>query len=221
MQTQKSNARYQLSDGLIKQNIVLMSSTAVAPVAVCATNFENALAISVGFTMIAFLSVLLCRLIPKKIVYTIRITIYAVIAGLAFIPTYIALTHLYGEEIVRGLGVYLPILAVNPLILTKTETRFSLRPPHLMMLELSGYITGFNVVCLSIGILRDILTNRKIAGFELDAGFAIPALSTTFGGLIVVGVMAGLFRYLYNSSKERKAKREEKERQRLALISRL
>jgi len=209
MQAEKN--RYQLSDGLIRQNIVLMSGTAIGPVAVCATNYQNALALSVGFTMIAFMSIILCRFIPKKIVYTIRVVIYALIAGLVFIPAYFALNYLYGEEIVRGLGVYLPVLAVNPLILTKTETRFSLRPLHLMTLELAGYITGFNIVCLTVGILRDILINGKIGSLDLDLGFDIPALSTAFGGLITVGVAAGLFRYLYNQSKERQAKQIQKE----------
>jgi len=211
----------QLSDGLIRQNIVLMSGTAIAPVAVCANNFENALALAVGFTIIAFTSVIFCRFIPKKIVYTIRVIIYAVIAAIVFIPAYMALNSLYGEEIVQGLGVYLPVLAVNPLILTKTETRFSLRPLHFMSLELAGYITGFNIVCLSVGILRDIMTNRQIGTIDFNVGFEIPALSTVFGGLIVVGVAAGVFRYMYNQSKERKAKREEKEREFRKLLEEL
>ena len=116
MSTEKSNLR--LSDGLVRQNIVLMSATAIGPVAACATNYENALALSVGFTIIAFVSVILCRLVPKKIVYTIRVIIYALIAGVAFIPAYLAVREFYGQEIVAALGVYFPVLVVNPLILT-------------------------------------------------------------------------------------------------------
>jgi electron transport complex protein RnfE len=211
-------SKERLSDGLVRQNIVLMSGTAIAPVAACATNYENAIALSVGFTIIAFISVMLCRFIPQRIVYTIRIIIYALIAGLAFIPAYMALDFFYGREVVDGLGVYLPILAVNPLILTKTETRFRLRPVPLMTLELSGYITGFNLVCISVGIMRDVLVNRRIGNFDFDMGFAIPAVSTTFGGFITVGVLAGVFRWLYNRSKEREAKRLEKERQMQKLL---
>jgi electron transport complex protein RnfE len=213
-----SNNKLRLSDGLVRQNIVLMSATAIAPVAACATNFENALALSVGFSIIAFVSVILCRFVPKKIVYTIRVIIYAIIAGLSYIPAYLALSYFYGQAVVDNLGVYLPVLIVNPLILTKTETRFCLRPPHLMVLELAGYITGFNLVCLTVGIVRDVFTNGKIGIFEFSPGLVVPALSTTFGGFILIGVMAGLFRWLYNQSKERKAKVLEKERERQRLI---
>ncbi|MCL2071645.1 MAG: hypothetical protein FWH07_05355 [Oscillospiraceae bacterium] len=208
----REKGRERLSDGLVRQNIVLMSSIAIAPVAACATNYENALALSVGFTVIAFFSVLICRFIPQNIVYTIRIIIYAIVAALVFIPAYMLLEFLYGSEVATGLGVYLPILAVNPLILTKTETRFRLRPLHLMTLELAGYITGFNLVCIGVGIARDILINRRIANFNVDLGFTVPAASTTFGGFIIVGIAAGLFRWLYNQSKERQSKKAEKEK---------
>ena len=217
-----SKVNHRLSDGLVRQNIVLMSGTAIAPVAACATNYENAVALSVGFTMIAFLSIAICRFVPKKIVYTLRVIIYALIAGLSFIPTYMALVYFYGSEVIDNLGVYLPILAVNPLILTKTETRFSLRPFHLMTLELAGYITGFNVACISVGIIRDLMVNARIGNIEVNVtGFGVPAASTTFGGLLLVGIAAGIFRWMYNQSKERQAKKAEKERQRqetLAMI---
>jgi electron transport complex protein RnfE len=215
----KSN--YQLSDGLVRQNIVLMSATAIGPVAACATNYDNAVALSVGFTVIAFISVCLCRLVPKKIVYTIRVIIYTLIAGLAFIPAYLAVREFYGQEMIDSLGVYLPVLAVNPLILTKTETRFSLRPFHLMTFELAGYVTGFNLACIGIGIARDVLVNGQIGGFEVSPGFSVPALSTAFGGLIIIGVSAGLFRRLYNQSKERQAKKLEKERIREEMLREL
>jgi len=214
-------SKYRLSDGLVRQNIVLMSATAIAPVAACATNYDNAVAISVGFTIISFISVFLCRFVPKKIVYTIRVIIYALIAGLAFIPAYLAVREFYGQDMIDTLGVYLPVLVVNPLILTKTETRFSLRPPLLMTFELAGYITGFNAVCITIGIVRDLLVNNKIGNLEVGIGFAIPAMSTTFGGLVLVGVAAGLFRWLYNQNKERQAVMLAKERERQELLKQL
>ncbi|MCL2633468.1 MAG: NADH:ubiquinone oxidoreductase subunit RnfE [Oscillospiraceae bacterium] len=213
---EKSNLR--LSDGLIRQNIVLMSGIAIAPVAARANTFENGLALAFAFTLVAFFSIFICRLIPKKIVYTIRVIIYALIAGVVLIPVHLLVTLVFGEAMTAGLGLYLPILAVNPLILTKTETRFCLRPIHIMMVELLGYIAGFNVVCILVGLLRDIFVNGRIGWMTVDLGFHIPAIETTFGGLIVVGVMAGLFRALYNRSKQIKAKKLEKERRRQELI---
>jgi electron transport complex protein RnfE len=216
---EKSKSR--LSDGLVRQNIVLMSATAIAPVAACAVDFNTALALSVGFTIIAFISVFLCRFVPKKIVYTIRVIIYALIASLAFIPSYLTVEYFYGSAVAQSLGIFLPILVVNPLILTKTETRFCLRPLGYMLVELAGYVTGFNFACISIGILRDILANKSIGGLEFDLGFTVPAVSTTFGGLIISGIAAGFFRWQYNLSKERKAKKEETKRRHQEVLEQL
>ncbi|MCL2036109.1 MAG: hypothetical protein FWG83_01825 [Oscillospiraceae bacterium] len=214
-------SKYRLSDGLVRQNIILMSATAIGPVAAVATNYHNAVALSVGFTVIAFISVLLCRFVPKKLVYTLRVIIYALIGALAFIPAYMVVEHLYGKGMLETLGVYLPILIVNPLILTKTETRFSLRPFHLMLYELAGYITGFNFVCVGVGIIRDLAVNGRIGTLEVNIAFRVPALSTVFGGLVFIGVSAGLFRHLYNKSKESKIKKAEKELRRQKLMEEL
>jgi len=217
----KNGGNNRLSDGLTRQNIILMSGIAIGPVAVVANNFVNAVALAAGFSVIAFLSVSICRFIPRKIVYTIRVILYALIGALSVIPAYLLVSHSYGREVADALGVYLPILAVNPLILTKTETRFSLRPPHLMLVELCGYITGFNIVCVAIGIARDILVNRRIGSLDFDVGFTIPAASATFGGLVIIGIMAGVFRGLYNRGKEKRAELLEKERLHKEMLEKL
>lgn len=207
-----------LLDGLVRHNVVLMSGIAIAPVAAGAVNFESSLALALGFSVIALVSVFICRFIPKKIVYTIRVIIYAVIAGLVYIPALMLLNMIFGEDVTTGLGVYLPVLAVNPLILAKTETRFCLRPAHLMLIELLGYIAGFDAVCVIVGISRDVLTNGRIGWATAELGFYIPALETVFGGLMFVGVSAGLFRALYDESKRKKAKRLEDERRKQEFI---
>ncbi|MDR0222477.1 MAG: NADH:ubiquinone oxidoreductase subunit RnfE [Oscillospiraceae bacterium] len=212
------NDKRRLSDGLIRQNVVLMSGVAIAPVAACATNFEKSLALGMGFTVIAFLGVLVCRFVPKKIIYTIRVIIYALIAGLSYIPARLLIDAVFGEDVTASLGLYLPVLAVNPLILAKTETRFCLRPPHLMMVELLGYIVGFDVVCVFVGTLRDVLVNGRVGWMNLSAGFFVPAFETTFGGLIITGALAGMCRAFYNRSKRKKAEKAEREKRRREFI---
>jgi len=210
--------RQYLFDGLTRQNIVLMSGIAIAPVAAAAVNFESSLALSLGFSFIALFSVLICRFVPKKIVYTIRVIIYAAVACLVYIPALLLIERIFGRETADGLSVYLPVLAVNPLILTKTETRFCLRPVPLMLIELGGYIAGFDIVCIIVGILRDVMINGRIGWLTAEAGFYVPAFETSFGGLMIIGVTAGLFRAVYDSGKRKKAKKLEEERIRQELI---
>ncbi len=206
LQTEQRAAKGRPSDGLVRQNIVLMSGLLTGPVIAGATTFENAVAIVIGFSLITLITVMLCRFIPRKIVYTVRIIIYAVVASIIYIPVIIFINMLMGVTAIVSVGIYLPVLVTNPLILSKTETRLFLRPYGSMMLEILGYIAGFDIVCLLVGAVRDVLINSQIGWMRVDVGFTVPALETTFGGFLLVGVMAGLFRAVYNKSKNKKIK---------------
>jgi len=191
------------ADGLIRQNIVLMSGLLIGPVIAGASDFESAAAISVVFAMITFFSVALCRFVPRKLVYTVRIIIYALVAAILYIPAYMACQQLLGDQAIVKAGIYLPVLVVNHVILSKTETRFFHLPYLSMLLEALGYIAGFIAVCMFTGIIRDLLVNSAIGGIQFDLGFELPALETTFGGLIIVGVLAGICRAVHNLSNKR------------------
>jgi len=186
------------SDGFFRQNIVLMSGLLIGPVIAGAKDFESAAAISFVFAFITFFSVALGRLVPRRLVYTVRIILYALVSAALYIPAHIICQNLMGEEVVVKVGIYLPILAVNHVILSKTETRFFHLPYFQMLLEVLGYIIGFTAVCLLTGAIRDMFVNSAIGPVAIEVGFEVPALETTFGGFIVVGVLAGICRALYN-----------------------
>ena len=186
------------SDGLIRQNIVLMSGLLIGPVIAGAKDFMSAAAIAVVFSLITFFSVALCRLMPRKMVYTVRIIVYALVASVLYIPAVLTCRFLLGEEVTVSAGIYLPVLVVNHVILSKTETRFFHLPYFQMLLDVLGYIAGFVFVCLLTGIIRDILVNSAIGTLSIETGLSMPALETTFGGFIIVGVLAGICRAVYN-----------------------
>jgi len=194
------------SDGLIRQNIVLMSGLLIGPVIAGAVDFESALAISFVFAFITFFSVALCRLVPRSMVYTVRIILYTIVSASLYIPAYLACQTIMGDEPIIKAGIYLPILVTNHVILSKTETRFFHLPYISMLYEALGYIAGFAAVCLLTGILRDLFVNSAIGSLSVEVGFEIPALETTFGGFIIVGVLAGICRAVYNRSLKRKEK---------------
>ena len=146
-----SRKQASLSDGLIKQNIVLMSGALIAPVIAAATNFEKAAIICMIFSAVTFVTVLICRFIPRKIVYTLRIIIYALVASIVYMPVFAFLNYYYQLQI-DWAGVYIPILVANPLILSKTESRFYLRPIRPMIADVIMYILGFDFACMKSGI---------------------------------------------------------------------
>lgn len=197
-----------LKDGIIKQNVVLMSGLFTAPVVAASTSTINAAAICAAFSLITLFSAAICCYLPRKIVFAVKIALYAIISSVIYIPVMLLMNSIFTVDTIAAVGIYLPIIITNPLILSKTESRFSLRPFKYMLKDLIGFILGFDLACLLVGIIRDILVNNSIGYFRVSLPFTMPALSTCFGGFILVGLLAGIVRGLYNRSKNKRKVRK-------------
>lgn len=192
-----------LSDGMVKQNLVLMSGLFAAPVVAIAGTLTNASVLSAAFTLITLVSVSLCSLLPRRLVFAVRIVIYALVSAAIYVPVIFILNAMFGTSAVSALGVYLPIIITNPLIMSKTESRFYLRPFHYMLKDVMAFVLGFDLACIAIGALRDVLVYNRLGDFSVSLPFRIPALETVFGGFILTGILAGLFRAVYNRYKKK------------------
>lgn len=210
------NKKISLKDGFFKQNIVFMSGLLIAPVIACATTLQKSLAVCIVFTLVSFLTILLCRVIPRKIAYTLRVIIYSLVASAIYIPAVLLATFLMGGDVIASAGVYLPILVTNNLILSKSESRFYVEPLRDMIPDVLCFVAGFDIACIFTGAVREILAKSTIGGAYLEMPFTIPALETTFGGFLFVGIMAGLVRGVYNHHKAKLLRALEDEEDELA-----
>lgn len=195
---QKTAGRVKLSDGILRQNAVLMSGLFAGPVIGAATNVENALAVCLVFTLVTAASVAICRILPKKIAFAVRIVLYAIISSVVFVPVIMLTELLFGKSLLDSISLYLGIIIINPFILSKTESRFFLRSMPMMFKDLAGFILGFDLSCLLVGAIRDILTDGIILNLIVFLPMEVPAAGGVFGGFILVGLLAGLVRAIYN-----------------------
>ena len=195
LKTRKSNFKFtrDLFDGLAKQNVVLMTGIVNAPVIIAATTFKKGVVIAIAFALISFLTIVTCSFIPKKIVYTLRVIIYAVVGSVYYIPTVLLLEQMFPLT-VELIGIYMPLIITNALIFSKTESRFYLENRLKMIVDVLFFIAGFSVICFG-----------TLAGIKLF-DFSISAFESPFGGFILVGIMAGTFRALYNYLRNRRIK---------------
>ncbi len=186
-----SNKRLNL-DGIFRQNIVLMSGLVTAPIIVAATTAERALVLTLSFLMISYSSILICRLIPRKIVYTVRILLYAAVAAVMYIPTALLLGALFPETSAE-VSIYIEILVVNSLLLAKTETRFYAEPFGVMAVDALVYVAGYAMAAFAVGIIREFLAFGTLFGLRL-CDVPMPAAKSPFFGFILVGVLAAVCR---------------------------
>ena len=196
-----------LLDGLAKQNIVLMTGIVTAPVIIAATSFKKGVVIALAFAIISFFTILTCSFVPKKIVYTLRVIIYALIGSVYYIPTVLLLEKFFPLT-VELIGIYMPLMITNSLIFSKTESRFYLESKPKMLIDVIVFIAGFSVICVLTGSFREMICFGSFAGIKLT-DFSIPAFEAPFGGFILLGIMAGMFRALYNYLRNRRIRQNE------------
>lgn len=203
---QKTDFRFtrDLLDGLAKQNVVLMTGIVTAPVIIAATSFKKGVVIALAFAIISFLTILTCSFVPKKIVYTLRVIIYALVGSVYYIPTVLLLEKIFPLT-VELIGIYMPLIITNALIFSKTESRFYLESKSKMIIDVIMFIAGFSVICTLTGAFREMICFGTLAGIKL-LDISIPAFEAPFGGFILVGIMAGMFRALYNYLRNRRIK---------------
>ncbi len=203
------NNKISFKDGFYKQNIVFMSGLVIAPVIACATTFMKSLAICMVFSLVSFFTILIGRAIPRKIAYTLRVIIYSLTAAVLYIPVIILTSSIFGNDIITSAGVYLPVLVTNSLILSKAESRFYGEPFADMVIDCGAFIGGFDLACIFTGAVRELLAMGTVGGLYINMPFTIPALETTFGGFLFVGVCAGIFRGVYTYRKEKSLRIDE------------
>lgn len=180
------------TDGLFRQNIVLMSGLVTAPIIVAATTAQRAVILTLSFLMIAYSSILICYHIPRKIVYSVRILIYAAVAAVMYIPTALLMNLLFPET-AAGVNIYIEILVVNSLLLAKTESRFYIKPFGTMALDALIYVAGYAIAAFAVGIVREFLAYGTFFGFYI-CNTPMPAARSPFFGFILVGVFAAVCR---------------------------
>lgn len=212
MTKSKSNIN---SDGFFRQNIVLMSGLVTAPIIVAATSAERALVLVMSFFMISYTSIVLCRFIPRKIAYSIRILLYAVVAGIMYIPTTYALGMLF-PDVMNSVRLYVELMVVNSLLLAKTETRFYLKPFGEMAVDALIYIAGFAAAAFAVGFIRELLAFGTLFGMRLFDP-VVPAAKSPFFGFILVGIFAALCRVIVGRRAVRKKRPKEHERFRIEI----
>lgn len=181
-------------EAVLTSNALLSSGSIIAPAVVVATSFQNALALCIVFSIVTFVTVLICSFVPRRIVYTVRIIVYTFVASLVYIPVAILMENIMPAQF-SALGIYAPLLITNSFITMKTESKFY-RLKHGFMAELLGfYIIGYDLALMFFGFMRELLTNGGLFGVQF-LPLSIPSAGTVYGGFILLALTAAAFRWI-------------------------
>lgn len=171
------------------RNPVLVQVIGICPVAAAATSLVNSLILSAVFTVSIIICEVIASLMLKKTARWIRVGIYIVIGAAVVFPS-MYLLEIYNTEVLSGLGIYLPLMAMssfNSVHCEKYAVKHTVRESFYDAVASS---IGYGAVLIAAGFIREIAGAGKIAGFDIIPVKGLSGFLMPFGGMIVIGLLA-------------------------------
>jgi len=182
--------------GIFQRNPVFVLLLGLCPTLAVSTSVENAMGMGAASTFVLVFSNLLVSLIKNFIPKKIRIPCFIVI-----IATFVTMVELFLEaylpDLNASLGLFVPLIVVNCIILGRAEAFASRNPVSLSLADGLGMGVGFTLALMLLGAIREILGSNALFGYELIPGFR-PAMIMILppGAFLTIGLLLGLFALL-------------------------
>ena len=188
-------------DRIFINNPVIMQGLGLAPIVIPATNLQRALVLAVAVLLLLTPTRVLATFVGQHTGFKLRAVLYALTSGAVYIFVAYALEYLFGPA-VRNVGIYLPLLVLEPLIIKRYESDSSERISTSFK---KGMITtaGFCLALFVIAGMRELLAYGTLGGMEVFRVAVLPMASEPAGGFILVGLIAALWRGSINDFKKR------------------
>ena len=155
-----------LINGIVKENPTFVMMLGMCPTLAVTSSAMNGLGMGLSTTVVLILSNMLISALRKIIPDKVRIPAFIVIvASLVTIVEFIM--KAYTPALAKQLGVYIPLIVVNCIILGRAESYASKNPPVLSILDGVGMGLGFTFGLTCIGIVREILGAGQLFGFQI------------------------------------------------------
>ena len=176
--------------GIIKENPVLVLVLGTCPTLATSTSIINALGMGAAATIVLIFSNIVISALRKVIPDKVRIPCYIVlIAGLVTMVQ--MLVKAFAPALDEALGIYLPLIVVNCIILGRAEMFASKNKVLASAIDGFGMGVGFTLALFLMASIREIFGNGTFAGYLLPilANHHISILTMAPGGFLVFGLL--------------------------------
>ena len=182
-----------LTNGIIKENPVLRLVLGTCPTLAITTAAINGIGMGVAATLVLIGSNLVISLLRNIIPDKVRIPAYiTVIAG--FVSVVQMLVKAFLPAIDASLGIYLPLIVVNCIILGRAEMFASKHPVLPSVLDAIGMGIGFTATLTLMGTIRELIGAGTIFSLPVTAPFIDPMIIMLLppGGFFVFGILVAV-----------------------------
>lgn len=193
----KTNYGKVLLSGIFKENPIFVLFLGLCPTLGVTSSAKNGLAMGLAVVAVLACSNLLISAFKKLIPSQVRIPAYImIIASLVTIVQMVM--EAYTPELFKVLGLFIPLIVVNCIVLGRAESFASKNGVFASFLDGIGSGLGFTLSLTVLGIVREALGNGTIFGAQVAPASYSPALIFILapGAFITIAFMKAFLNYL-------------------------
>lgn len=181
---------------LLKLCPVFVLLLGFCPTLAVTTSVGNALGMGIAFTFVLIFSNLFISLLRTKIPNELRIPLFILIA-----VTFVSITEMlmagFAPDLYKALGIFIPLIVVNCIILGRAETFASKNPwwPSVLDALING--AGFTGGLLFLACIRELVGNGTLLGIHLMPTWYQPIIIFILppGAFLLIGIILALMAY--------------------------
>lgn len=195
------NIGKQLKDGFLTQNPVLVQLLGMCSTLAITTTVSNGIGMGLSVTIILTLSNIFISLLRRIIPEQVRIACYiVVIAG--FVTMIDLLLQAFFPDIAESLGVFIPLIVVNCIILARAESFASKSKPLPAAIDGICQGLGYTMILLVMSAIRELLGAGTLNGVRVfPAEYAANILILPVGGFLTLGCLIALMQWIQRKVK--------------------
>lgn len=188
----------ELNKGIIAENPVLRLMIGLCPVLAVSNNAMNALGMSVAVAFVLICSNLVVSLLRKVTPDEIRIPIFIIIIS-TFVTVSDYIMKAYFPALSASLGVFVPLIVVNCIILGRAEAFAYKNPVLSSVMDGIGMSFGFALALVSIGVIRELLGAGSVFGLQFfNQAAAATIMILPPGAFITIGILMAALNKMEN-----------------------
>lgn len=186
----------EITKGIFQSNPTFMQALGMCPTLATTTNATNGLGMGLATLIVLIMSNVAISLIRKLVPEKIRIPIYVIVIS-GFVTSVDMLMHGYTYELWKTLGIFIPLIVVNCIIMGRAESFANKNGVFRSILDGLGMGIGFIVALCLLGSVRELLGNGTVFGYTVwGSSFRVFMMILPPGAFLTMGLFSGLFTWI-------------------------
>jgi len=179
--------------GIIKENPTFVLALGLCPTLAVSITVINGIGMGIAATFVLLGSNIIISMLKNFIPDRVRIPCFIVV-----IATFVTITEMvmkaYSPALDRALGIYVPLIVVNCIVLGRAEAYAQKETVINSLLDGLGMGVGFTLALILISGIRELLGAGTLVGHALIKGFEpMSVLGMPSGALLLIGLLLGFF----------------------------